>query len=83
MLPLRQQVLDETLAQYNAMNATTFELLIARRDLVDAGRQYVDAIHRYWTATAAVDALRRGALPAMSTSTESTDAPASSGGGDH
>lgn len=60
VLPLRQRVLQQTLLQYNAMNASTFELLIARRDVVDAGRRYVDALRRYWDAMAAVAALRRG-----------------------
>ncbi len=64
VLPLRQRVLDETLLQYNAMNATTFELLAARRELVDAGRQYIDAVRRYWSAMAAATALRRGGMPA-------------------
>ena len=66
VLPLRQQVLDETLKQYNAMNASTFELLIARRDLVDAGRQYIDALRRYHNTAAAARALGRGGLPMMS-----------------
>lgn len=60
VLPLRQQILDETLRQYNAMNASTFELLAARRDLVEGGRQYIDALRRYWVAVAEADALRRG-----------------------
>lgn len=63
VLPLRQQVLDQTLLHYNAMNATTTELLMARRELVDAGQQYVDALRRYWGAMADVAALRRGATP--------------------
>jgi outer membrane protein TolC len=62
VLPLRQSIVDETLKQYNAMNASTFELLSARRELVDAGRQYIDAVRRYWRATAAARALSRGAL---------------------
>lgn len=60
VLPLGQEVLDETLKQYNAMNATSFELLSAKRDLVDAGQQYIDALRRYWVAVAEVTALRRG-----------------------
>ncbi|HVK78045.1 MAG TPA: TolC family protein [Kofleriaceae bacterium] len=62
VLPLRQRIVDETLRQYNAMNATAFELLVARRDLVDAGRDYLDALRRYWTTAAEVDALRRGVV---------------------
>jgi cobalt-zinc-cadmium efflux system outer membrane protein len=65
ILPLRQEVMNETLKQYNAMNATTFELLIARRDLVDAGSQYIDALRRYHNADAAARALRRGGMPEM------------------
>jgi cobalt-zinc-cadmium efflux system outer membrane protein len=63
VLPQRQRLVDETLKQYNAMNASTFELLIARRDLVDAGRQYIDALRRFWRASADARALARGAMP--------------------
>lgn len=60
VMPLRQRVLDETVLQYNAMNASTFELLTARREMVDVGRDYIDALHRYWTAVAESRALQRG-----------------------
>ncbi len=65
VLPNRQTVLSETLKQYNAMNASTFELLVARRDLVDGGRQYIDALRRFWRAAAEARALSRGAMPRM------------------
>jgi cobalt-zinc-cadmium efflux system outer membrane protein len=60
VMPLRKRVLDETVLQYNAMNASTFELLVARRDMVDVGRQYIEALRRYWSSMAEVKALRRG-----------------------
>jgi outer membrane protein TolC len=60
VLPLRQQIVDETLLHYNAMDADPFQLIVARRDLADAGHQYVDALRRYWAAMAEVDALRGG-----------------------
>jgi len=60
VLPLRQRVLDETVLHYNAMNATPFELLIAKRDMVDVGRQLIDAQRRYWIAVAQAKQLRRG-----------------------
>ena len=63
ILPQRQRIVAETLAQYNAMNASTFELLTARRELVDAGRQYIDALRRFWRASADARALARGAMP--------------------
>ena len=60
VLPLRKRVLEETVLQYNAMNANTFELLMARRDMVEIGRESIDALRRYWNAAAEVKALQRG-----------------------
>lgn len=60
VMPLRKRVLDETVLQYNAMNANTFELLTARRDMVDIGRQYIEALRRYWSAMTEAKALQRG-----------------------
>lgn len=67
VLPQRQRLVNETLKQYNAMNASTFELLSARRDLVDAGRQYIDAMRRFWRASVDARALARGAMPRAGT----------------
>lgn len=67
VLPLEQRVVNEALKQYNAMNASTFELLLARRDLVDAGRRYIDAARRFWRAEAAARALARGGMPETDT----------------
>jgi outer membrane protein TolC len=60
VLPLRQQIVDQTLLHYNAMDANPFELIVARRELAAAGQQYLDALRRYWNASSAVTALRRG-----------------------
>ena len=62
VLPLRQQIVDETLLHYNAMDADPFELIVARRDLVDAGAQYLEALRRYADAMTEVTALRRGVM---------------------
>jgi outer membrane protein TolC len=61
VLPLRQQIVDQTLLHYNAMDADPFQLIIARRELADAGHQYLDALRRYADAMSEVAALRRGA----------------------
>ena len=53
-------MLEATAEQYAKMNATSFELLSARRDFVEAGEQYIDAVQRYRIAIAVVTALRRG-----------------------
>ncbi|HWO20066.1 MAG TPA: TolC family protein [Kofleriaceae bacterium] len=83
VLPQRQRIVDETLKQYNAMNASTFELLAARRELVDAGRQYIDALRRFWRASGEARALGRGAMPrgAGATDEPRMQAPATSSEG--
>jgi len=60
VLPLRKRVLDETVLHYNAMDASPFELLVAKRDMVEVGRQLIDAQRRYWTAVAQAKVLQRG-----------------------
>lgn len=76
LLPMRERILSETQLQYNAMNASVFQLLIARRDQIEAGRAYVDAQREYWLAAADLEQLLAGRLPEGALAT-----PASGGGG--
>jgi hypothetical protein len=62
ILPLRQQIVDETIKHYNAMNADPFALIAARQGMVEAQHQYLDAVRRYWNAMAEVTALGRGVM---------------------
>jgi outer membrane protein TolC len=83
VLPQRRRIVDETLKQYNAMNASTFELLGARRDLVEGGRQYIDALRRFWRASADARALARGAMPRSGSDEVRVNASASTSSEDH
>lgn len=60
IVPAYQQLLEETLLQYNAMQASVFDLLSARREQLDAELAYVETLREFWTATAALDALLAG-----------------------
>jgi len=62
VLPLRQQIVSETLKHYNAMDADPFALIAARQGQIEAAHQYIDAVRRYWNAMAEVTALSRGAM---------------------
>lgn len=64
LLPLRQQIVDETQLQYNAMNAGVFQLLQAKRDQIEAARAYVELLREYWTLKTQMDQLLAGRLPA-------------------
>jgi cobalt-zinc-cadmium efflux system outer membrane protein len=59
-LPLRQQIVDQSQLQYNAMQLGVFQLLQARREQIHAGRGYVDALRDYWIARANLSRLLAG-----------------------
>jgi len=72
LLPARQRVLRETLLQYNAMSATPFAVLSARRAEVEAALMCVDARADHAIAGAALDQLLAGGSVELSPVTEST-----------
>lgn len=50
MLPLRSRIVEETQLMFNAMDATLFELLDAKREEVTAGRELVAAKLDCWAS---------------------------------
>jgi cobalt-zinc-cadmium efflux system outer membrane protein len=63
LLPSRERILNATQLQYNAMSASVFQLLMAKRDQVQTAQSYVEALRDYWTAYAEAEQLRSGRLP--------------------
>src|SRR5262249_57215183 len=47
VLPLRQQIVDETQREYNGMLVGTFQLLTAKQQQIEAGRQSIEALRDY------------------------------------
>jgi len=76
LLPARERILQQTQLQYNAMAASVFQLLMARRDEVEAARSYVESLREYWTAFAEAEQLRSGRLP-LNTALSAPDLPSS------
>jgi outer membrane protein TolC len=64
VLPLRAHVVHQTLLQYNAMQIGVFQLLQARRDQLEAGRNYVATLLEYWRSRAALEQILAGRLVA-------------------
>ena len=62
LLPLRQQVVDETQLQFNAMAVGVFQLLQAKRDQIETGRSYVETLRDYWITRAELEQLLAGRL---------------------
>jgi cobalt-zinc-cadmium efflux system outer membrane protein len=50
LLPLRKQILGETLLQYNAMQKNSFDLLLAKERQQTAEQNSIEALRDYWIA---------------------------------
>jgi len=66
VLPLREKIIEESQLQYNAMQVSAFQLLQAKRDQVEGGVQYVEALRTYWLARAKLELILSGRMPPMS-----------------
>jgi cobalt-zinc-cadmium efflux system outer membrane protein len=62
LLPLRERVVQQSLLQYNAMQIGVFQLLQARRDQLEAGRNYVATLLEYWRSRATLEQILMGRL---------------------
>jgi outer membrane protein, heavy metal efflux system len=70
LLPLREQIINDTQLQYNAMSVGVFQLLQAKRDQIDTARTYVDLLREYWVLRAEAEQLVAGRLPRGGESTD-------------
>ncbi|MDB5290032.1 MAG: czcC 1 [Phycisphaerales bacterium] len=78
VLPLAQRQLEQMQLHYNAMFVGVFQLLQAKREQIDAGRQYIEALKDYWTARAELERAVGGKLPpAVQTPSSATSQPSS------
>lgn len=55
VLPLQAKILAETLRQYNAMQSSTYDLLLAKQNETSAVREYVQSLRDYWIARAELE----------------------------
>jgi len=62
VLPLRSRIIQETQLQYNAMHLGVFELLRAKQEEVNAGKEHVEALRDYWVARAELEKAVGGSL---------------------
>lgn len=50
IIPLKKQVLEESVLRYNGMLISPFELMLTARDQVHAMRDYISALRDFWMA---------------------------------
>ncbi len=70
LLPLRENIVEQTQLQYNAMQVGVFRLLEARREQIETGARYIRELREYWLARTELELLlagrlRRIEMPAM------------------
>jgi cobalt-zinc-cadmium efflux system outer membrane protein len=62
LLPTRNEVLHESQLHYNGMVLGVFQLLMAKRDAVEAGTQYIESLRDYWIARAQLELIIAGRI---------------------
>jgi cobalt-zinc-cadmium efflux system outer membrane protein len=65
LLPLRERLVQQAQLRYNAMLLGVFQLLLARREQIDAYRDYLDAVRDYWATRADLERAAGGSLAAI------------------
>lgn len=63
LLPLREQLLEQSLLHYNGMFISPYQLLAAKQAEVDARRGYIEAVRDYWASRAELERALGGPLP--------------------
>ncbi|HHT9138272.1 MAG TPA: TolC family protein [Candidatus Wunengus sp. YC60] len=61
-LPLRQRIVDESQLYYNGMLIGVYELLLAKQNQINAGREYIETFRDYWIARSDLDRAVGGCL---------------------
>jgi cobalt-zinc-cadmium efflux system outer membrane protein len=63
ILPLREQIVDLTLKNYNFMLTGAFDLIMAKQQEFEAYQKYLEAIRDYWNIRADIQRSLGGRLP--------------------
>jgi cobalt-zinc-cadmium efflux system outer membrane protein len=63
LIPLSQQILQQTQRQYNAMQIGVFQLLHVKQQQINTGIEYIAALRSYWMARSELDQMINGVLP--------------------
>jgi cobalt-zinc-cadmium efflux system outer membrane protein len=62
ILPLRQRIVDESQLYYNGMLIGVYELLLAKQNQINAGREYIETLRDYWIASSDLERAVGGRL---------------------
>ena len=83
VLPQTAKIVAATQVNYNAMQLGVFRLLTAKKNQIQAGQRYIQALQAYWQARIQYEQLINGRMPSGGGgvgSVQSASTPAESGG---
>lgn len=75
ILPLRQRIVDESQLYYNGMLIGVYELLLAKQNQINAGREYIDALRDYWITRSDLEHAVGGRLMVTGETTQPSPQP--------
>ena len=75
VLPLRQQAVNESQLYYNGMLIGVYELLLAKQNQINAGREYIEALRDYWIARSELEHAVGGRLIPKEETTQPSSQP--------
>lgn len=73
LLPLATRIVNHTRLQYNAMQVGVFQLLEAKREQINVGLQYIDALRDYWLSRGALGQILSGQMTSSTTGVSADD----------
>lgn len=65
LLPLREEIYEDSLLQYNALNISILDLITVRQQQMDTEREYIEAIYDYWVARTQLDQVLAGSTSSL------------------
>jgi len=74
-LPLRHRILGQMQLEYNAMQVGVFQLLQARREEIEAARNYSETVREYWVGRTELERAVGGDLQVGQPATSPTEVP--------
>ncbi|HHT9148612.1 MAG TPA: TolC family protein, partial [Candidatus Wujingus californicus] len=75
ILPLRQRIVDESQLYYNGMLIGVYELLLAKQNQINAGREYIETLRDYWIARSDLERAVGGRLIVTEEATQPATQP--------
>jgi len=63
LLPMREEMYEDSLLQFHAMNISMLDLIVVRQQQLATKREAIEAAHEYWLAQTTLEQVLAGSSP--------------------